>query len=130
MTDPIADLLTRIRNAISARHESVTIPASNVKEEILKLFKKEGFIESYVREEQTPQDNLKVVLKYENGMKSVIHKIGRISKPGRRVYKGYSDIKPFLSGMGLTVISTPKGIISDKDARHSKVGGELLCYVW
>lgn len=130
MTDPIADLLTRIRNGITARHESVTVPASKIKEDILKLFKKEGFIEGYVREEQKPQDQLKVILKYENGMNSVIHEIGRVSRPGRRIYKGYSEIKPLLSGMGLTVVSTPKGIISDKDARQSKVGGELLCYVW
>ncbi|HBF13591.1 MAG TPA: 30S ribosomal protein S8 [Deltaproteobacteria bacterium] len=129
-TDPIADLLTRIRNGLKARHASVKIPSSKVKEEILKIFKQEGFISSYVKEEVAPQAQLTVFLKYDLNKKSTIRKMNRVSRSGRRIYRGYRDIKPLLKGSGVQVLSTPKGIISDREARHSKIGGEVLCQIW
>lgn len=131
MTDPIADLLTRIRNAMTVQHETCTIPASNAKESILKILKEQGFISSYVRQEATPQDQLVVFLKYVGkNRQPVIKNIKRVSKPGRRVYKGYRDMKPILGGMGVAVLSTPIGIITDKKARSERVGGEVLCEIW
>ena len=130
MTDPIADLLTRIRNGIHARHETVKVPASRMKEQVLKLLKETGYIAGYVRVEGKPQDSLTVFLKYGPDRKSVIREVNRISRPGRRVYRGYLEIKPFLRGMGLTILSTPKGILTDRQARKEKVGGEVLCQVW
>lgn len=131
MTDPIADLLTRIRNAMTVQHETCTIPASNAKESILKILKEQGFISNYVRQEATPQDQLVVFLKYlGKNREPIIHNIRRISKPGRRVYRGYRDIRPVLGGMGVAVLSTPIGIITDKKARAERVGGEVLCEIW
>lgn len=130
MTDPIADLITRIRNASLARHQTVSVPASKMKEAVLKILKEEGFVSNYVREEKTPQDNLKVFLKYDAKRKSAIRQVSRVSKPGGRIYKGYREIKPFLSGLGLVILSTPKGILTDRQARDAKVGGEVLCTIW
>lgn len=131
MTDPIADLLTRVRNAMRARHASCIVPASKTKESILKILKEEGFIKDYVRQEQSPQDQLVVFLKYlGRNQKQVINTLKRVSKPGRRVYKGYRDLRPVLGGLGVAVISTPQGIKTDKQAKASKVGGEVLCEVW
>lgn len=131
MTDPIADLLTRIRNAARARQTSCDIPASIEKESILKIFKKQGFIKDFVRKEAEPQDTLVVFLKYlGRTQKSVIHKIERVSRPGRRIYCGYRDLQPLLGGMGATVVSTPQGILSDNDVRQNKLGGEVLCRIW
>lgn len=130
-TDPIADLLTRMRNAIRARKSHCEIPASKEKEHVLRVLRQSGYIQSFVRQEETPQDKLIVTFKYVGkNQKSVIHKIGRVSKPGRRVYSGYRDIRPFLSGVGMRIFSTPKGIMTDSDARKQKVGGEVLCEVW
>ncbi|MBI2340901.1 MAG: 30S ribosomal protein S8 [Deltaproteobacteria bacterium] len=130
MTDPIADLLTRIRNGLHARHESVSIPASMMKEQLLKLLKETGYISGYVRVEEKPQDRLTVFLKYGPDRESVIRELTRVSRPGRRVYRGHKEIKPFLRGMGVIILSTPKGILTDRQARKEKVGGEVLCQVW
>ncbi len=131
MTDPIADLLTRLRNAMNAGHETCIIPASKAKESILKILKEQGFIANFVRQEAAPQDQLVVFPKYlGKGREPVIRSIKRVSKPGRRVYRGYRDLRPVLGGMGIVVMSTPIGIITDKKARSEKVGGEVLCEVW
>lgn len=130
MTDPIADLLTRIRNGIHARHESVAVPASRLKEQVLKILKEAGYIAGYVRVSEAPQDRLTVFLKYKPDRKPVIRELNRVSRPGRRVYRGHLEIKPFLRGMGLTILSTPKGILTDAQARKEKIGGEVLCQVW
>lgn len=131
MTDPIADLLTRIRNAMTVRHETCTIPASNAKESILKILKEQGFIANFVRQEAAPQDQLVVFLKYMGkNREPMIRNIRRISKPGRRVYRGYRDMRPILGGMGVAVLSTPIGIITDKKARSEHVGGEVICEIW
>lgn len=132
-TDPIADLLTRIRNAAAARHDSVIIPASRMKEAILKILKNEELIGNYVKEEAKPdsgkpQSQLKVFLKYAGKHKSIIHRLSRISRPGGRVYKPYKELK--ISRTGITILSTPKGVMTDKDAIREKVGGEILCEVW
>lgn len=130
-TDPIADLLTRIRNAVRARKSTCEIPASTIKESVLKILKEKGFIAGYVRQEEEVQDTLIVQLKYlGKNHKSVINSMKRVSKPGRRIYKGYRDVKPLLSGLGYSILSTPKGIMTDDDARKQKLGGELLCEVW
>lgn len=130
-TDPIADLLTRIRNAVRARKSTCEIPASTIKESVLKILKEKGFIAGYVRQEEEVQDTLIVQLKYlGKNHKSVINSMKRVSKPGRRIYKGYRDMKPLLSGLGYSILSTPKGIMTDDDARKQKLGGELLCEVW
>lgn len=131
MTDPIADLLTRIRNAMMAQHETCQIPASKTKESILKILKAQGFISNYVRQEAEPQDELVVFLKYVGKTRRpVIRNLKRISKPGRRVYRGYRDLRPILGGMGVAVLSTPRGILTDKAARKERVGGEILCEIW
>jgi small subunit ribosomal protein S8 len=129
MTDPIADLLTRIRNAVQARHDVALIPHSIIKEAILVILKNEGFISNFVREAQKPQDQLKVFLRYDAKKKSVIHKLRRISSPGGRIYMSYKDLRPTLRGLGLSILSTPQGIITDQKARELKVGGEVLCEV-
>ncbi len=130
MTDPIADLLTRIRNALQSRHETVAIPASKVKESILKILKQKNLIDNYVVEEKKPQSSLKVFLKYDQNRKSIINQLERVSKPGRRIYSGYKEVKPYLRGMGFFILSTPAGVITDKEARDRKIGGEILCRVW
>jgi len=131
MTDPIADLLTRIRNGLHARHESCSIPASKMKENVLKILKARGYIESFARNEKKPQDDLVIKLKYLDGNKiPAVRSIKRVSKPGRRVYRGYDDIKPLLGGLGVAIISTSKGVMADVDAKKSKLGGEVLCEVW
>lgn len=130
-TDPIADLLTRIRNAQKARHESCIVPASRVKEDILRILKTEGFIKNYVRHEEKPQDKLVVLLRYQGkNRQGLLAHVKRISKPGCRVYRGYRDIRPLLGGLGFSILSTPQGVMTDKLARKSKLGGEVLCEVW
>jgi len=129
-TDPIADLLTRIRNAMTARHETVNIPASTMKESLLKILKERRYIESFVREEGSIQDNLKVFLKYKENRQSVIRELRRVSKPGRRVYVGYRELRPYLRGVGLRILSTPKGLMTDFQAREAKLGGEVLCELY
>ena len=129
MTDPIADMLTRIRNANQMRHETVDVPASKLKKEILEVLKKEGYIVSYKVVKGDVQNTLRVTLKY-NSTNRVVKGLKRISKPGLRVYAKNSEIPKVLNGLGIAVISTSKGIMTDREARKLKVGGEILAYVW
>ncbi len=128
-TDPIADLLTRIRNAITARHETVSIPASKMKKSIVDILVDEGFVSSCEVAEEDGHNNIKVALKY-NGNKNAITNLKRISKPGLRVYCGCEDLPKVLGGYGIAIISTSRGVMTDKKARELKVGGEVLAYVW
>ncbi len=130
MTDPIADMLTRIRNSLMAGHERVTMPKSNVKCEIARILRDEGFIRDYRTEEDTRQGLLHVELKYGPHGERVISGIERVSKPGRRVYIGSQEIPDLLGGIGLTIISTSKGILDGRSARRLGVGGEWICNVW
>jgi small subunit ribosomal protein S8 len=130
MTDPIADLLTRIRNAQNAGHASVTLPRSNVKLALVKLLKDEGFVEGYVEIEDNKQGKLKVFLKYDAGDNGVIRGLERISKPGRRKYVGKNEIPRVRNGLGVAVLTTSHGLLTDRQAREAGVGGEILCRVW
>ncbi len=128
-TDPIADLLTRIRNAITARHETVSIPTSKMKKSIVDILVNEGFVASSEVVEENGHNNIKVVLKY-SGNKNAITNLKRISKPGLRVYCGCDNLPRVLGGYGIAIISTSRGVMTDKKARELKVGGEVLAYVW
>jgi small subunit ribosomal protein S8 len=128
MTDPVSDMLTRIRNAALARHERTLVPASQLKKHIAEILKAEGYIAD-VRQEEDPR-SLTIVLKYGRDRTSAIDGIKRISRPGRRVYVRHDHIPRVLQGMGVAILSTSRGIMSDKEARRQKVGGELLCEVW
>lgn len=130
MTDPIADMLTRIRNGCMARLQKVDIPSSNMKVSIASVLKNEGFIKNYKVISDQKQGILRVYLKYVNEKDSVINEIKRISKPGSRVYVGSEDIPKVKNGYGVAIISSSRGIITDKMARQEGVGGELLCTVW
>lgn len=130
ITDPIADLLTRIRNANSARHEYVDIPASNMKKAVADILLKEGYIKSVENIEDGKQGILRVTLKYGANKEKVISGVRRISKPGLRVYAAKDELPKVLGGLGVAIISTSKGILTDKDARKENVGGEVLAYVW
>ena len=130
MTDPIADMLTRIRNANKMRHETVSIPTSKIKEEIAKILVKEGFVVSYEIESGEVQSNLVLKLKYTDSRERVIKGLKRISKPGLRVYAKVEELPRVLNGLGIALISTSKGIMTDKEARLAQVGGEVLAYVW
>ena len=132
MTDPIADMLTRIRNGIQSRHDRVELPASKLKVEIARILKTEGFISNFkvVEEEGKPQASLRVYLKYSDDGEPVIHGIERISRPGRRVYRNKQEIPKVLGGLGLAIVSTSKGVLAGHDAIKSGVGGEVLCQVW
>lgn len=129
-TDPIADMLTRIRNAQIARHESVSIPMSNMKKAIADILLKEGFVASVEVEGEAPKSNIKIGLKYGAHGAKVISGLKRISKPGLRVHVGVEDMPTVLSGLGIAIVSTSKGIMTDKEARKQNVGGEVLCFVW
>ncbi|SRR6056297_1918226 len=129
MTDPIADMLTRIRNAVRVERAFVDIPASRVKRGIADVLKREGFIWDWEEVEENPVSVLRLELKYGSNGERVIQTIRRMSKPGRRLYAHCKDLKPVLGGMGITIISTSKGVISDREARREKVGGEILCEV-
>ena len=130
VTDPIADMLTRIRNAISAKHENVSIPASNEKRAIAKILLNEGYIVSYEEVEEAGHKNIVVVLKYDEEGESVIQGLKRISKPGLRIYAQKDKLPRVISGLGIAIISTNEGIVTDKEARKLGVGGEVLAYVW
>ncbi|MBU2621381.1 MAG: 30S ribosomal protein S8 [Proteobacteria bacterium] len=130
MSDPIADMLTRIRNAGKATLNSVDIPGSKLKTELAKVLKNEGFIKNYKFLKDNKQGILRVYLKYGQDRNSAIFGIERISKPGRRTYVKSNEMKPILSGMGLAVLSTSKGVMTDKRAAKEKLGGEVLCKVW
>ncbi len=129
ISDPIADALTRIRNANMVNHEEVSMPASNLKVELIKVLQSEGYVQGYTVEEKDGFKELKVSLKYDNG-KSVITGLQRISKPGLRVYSKAKNMPRVFDGMGIAVISTSKGLMTEKQARANKLGGEVLCYVW
>ena len=129
-SDPIADLLTRIRNASNAEHEKVDIPASRLKVRIAELLKDEGFIKNFRVLEDGRQGMLRVYLKYGPGNEKMISGLVRVSTPGRRVYVGHDDIPSILAGMGVALVSTSRGVFTDREARKQKVGGEVLAYVW
>ena len=130
MTDPIADMLTRIRNAGNAKHTSVDIPASNIKKEISEILLNEGYIKNYDVIEDDKQGVIRIDLKYGPNNERVITGLKRISKPGIRVYVSKNDVPKVLGGLGVAIISTSKGILTDKKAREENVGGEVICYVW
>jgi small subunit ribosomal protein S8 len=131
LTDPIADFLTRIRNAIKAKHRIVDIPASNIKKEITKVLFEKGYIQSYKFEEVGPQGSIKIALKYNPVTRqSAIVDLQRVSKPGLRKYAGSTEIPRILNGLGIAIVSTSKGVMTDKEARVLNVGGEVLCYVY
>ncbi|MBL0047888.1 MAG: 30S ribosomal protein S8 [Bacteroidetes bacterium] len=131
MTDPISDYLTRLRNAISANHRVVEIPASNIKKEITKILFEKGYILNYKFEDDSVQGNIKIALKYHPVSKtSAIKKLDRISKPGLRKYTGIDGIPRVLNGLGIAIISTSRGLMTDKEAKKERVGGEVLCYVY
>jgi small subunit ribosomal protein S8 len=130
-TDPIADYLTRIRNAVAANHRVVEIPASNLKKEITKILFDQGYILSYKFDDNTAQGSIKIALKYDKITKeSVIKKIQRISKPGLRKYAGANELPRILNGLGIAIVSTSHGVMTGKQAQQEKVGGEVLCYVY
>jgi small subunit ribosomal protein S8 len=130
MTDPLADMFTRIRNGSKANFEKVDVPSSKMKKEITKILKEEGFIKNFkVVTDEDRHEMIRIFLKYDVNRKGLIH-IKRVSKPGRRVYVGSGRIPSVMSGLGLSILSTPKGILTDKSARKANVGGEVLCYVW
>jgi small subunit ribosomal protein S8 len=130
VTDPLADMLTRIRNANLAYHDQVEIPYSNIKMEVTKVLAAEGYIESYSVDNKKPQKNIIIDLKYGKNRRRVITGIKRISKPGLRVYAKRDDIPKVLGGLGIAVLSSSKGIMTDKTAREVGVGGEVIAYVW
>jgi small subunit ribosomal protein S8 len=130
MTDPIADMLSRIRNAQQAGHETVKIPRSNIKVALAGILKREGFIEGYVDDPTPPQGTLKVFLRYDEARRGIIRGLDRVSKPSRRVYVNKDEIPRVRSGLGVAILTTPKGILTDFQARHAGVGGEVICHVW
>lgn len=130
MSDPISDLLSRVRNAMQARQPRVDVPASRLKEKICDVLKQEGFIDGYKVVEDGKQNVLQVSLKYLTNRQPVISGLRRVSRPGLRVYVGYGEIRPVRSGLGITVVSTSKGVMTGKQARANKLGGEVLCEVW
>ena len=130
ISDSIADMLTRIRNAGSAKHETVDIPASNIKKEIAYILLKEGYVKDVQISEDGRQGNIRVVLKYTANKKNVISGIKRISKPGLRVYSNKDELPKVLGGLGIAIISTSRGVMTDKNAKREGVGGEVLAFVW
>ena len=131
MTDPIADYLTRLRNAISAKHRVVEVPASNLKKEITKILFDKGYILNYMFVEDGPQGTIKIALKYDAANKtSAIKKLVRVSSPGLRKYTGYKDMPRVINGLGIAILSTSKGVMTDKEAADLKIGGEVLCFVY
>ena len=130
ITDTIADLLTRIRNASSARHETVDVPASNMKKAIVKILLDEGYIKNYTVEEDGKQGVIRIVLKYTAAKTPVITGLRRVSKPGLRIYTSCEEMPKVMKGLGIAILSTPKGVMTDKEARKQNVGGEVLAFIW
>ncbi len=128
--DPIADMLSRIRNAILRRQDTVEMPASKIKIEIARILKDEGFIRDFLKESQDPKITLKVELKYMDGHRCVIQGLERVSKSGRRVYVGKDEIPRVKGGVGIAILTTPQGVMTDQEARQKKIGGEVICYIW
>jgi len=132
MTDPLADMLTRIRNSVRIERPFVDMPSSKVKRGVAEVLKREGYIWDWLEEEPeaAPGRSLRLELKYGPNGERLIQKIRRVSKPGRRVYSGYGDLRPILNGLGISIISTSRGVLSDREARQKKLGGEVLCEIW
>jgi small subunit ribosomal protein S8 len=130
MTDPIADLLTRIRNALLARHATVAIPASRMKLAIVKILRQEGYIEDFELDEATGHGLISIRLKYVTGGRKAITGLERVSRPGRRIYRGKDEIPNVLDGLGITILSTSKGVMTGRSCREQGLGGEVLCNVW
>lgn len=130
MTDPISDLLTQVRNAVKARHRKVDVPASQIKVSIVDIWKKAGFVRNYKLYQQDNRGVLRIYLKYATKDRCVIQGLKRVSRPSRRVYSTVTELPKVLGGIGIAVVSTSKGIMSDQAARENKVGGELLCTIW
>ena len=130
MTDPIADLLTRIRNALIARHDRVDVPASKIKVAIVRILKDEGFIKNFKVSKDNKQGMIRVFLKYTDKNIPVINGLERLSKPGRRLYQKSVEIEPVLSGLGVAIVSTSAGVMTDKEARRQNFGGEMICQIW
>ena len=130
ISDVIADMLTRIRNANDAKHESVDIPASNLKKSIAQILLEEGYIKNFQIVEDGKQGIIRVALKYAPGKQKVIHGLKRVSKPGLRIYSNCEDMPKVMNGLGLAIVSTSKGVMTDKKARQANVGGEILAFVW
>ncbi|HZT70267.1 MAG TPA: 30S ribosomal protein S8 [Terriglobia bacterium] len=129
VSDPVADMLTRIRNGIRARHQRVDMPSSKLKVEIARILKEEGYISNYKVSEEKKKQTLRILLRYTPSGSSVISKISRVSKPGRRVYVGSRSIPRVLGGLGVNILTTPRGVMTGKAARRANVGGEILCNV-
>ncbi|MBM4417940.1 MAG: 30S ribosomal protein S8 [Chloroflexi bacterium] len=129
MTDPIADMFTRVRNAQTARHETVTVPSSRIKREIARILKSEGFIEDFETADNAHRD-LKIRLRYSGKREPVVSGIKRVSKPGLRIYVKSREMPRILGGLGVAIVSTPRGLMTANEARRANVGGEVLCYVW
>jgi len=130
MTDPIADLLTRIRNAHIAKHDRLDVPASKLKQEVLRLLKEEGFIRNYKRLDTEPSGTIRILLRYTREGIPAIQHVARVSKPGRRVYRSADEIRPVRNGLGVAIISTSQGLMTDVQARDQRLGGEFLCEIW
>ncbi|MCX7774770.1 MAG: 30S ribosomal protein S8 [Spirochaetaceae bacterium] len=130
VSDPIADMLTKIRNANAARHEKVDIPSSRLKLEIVKILKTEGFIKNFKKIQNDGENIIRIFLKYDEENNPVIHGLQKVSKPGRRIYSGYREMPRVLNGYGVLIVSTSEGVISGKKAIEKQVGGELICTVW
>ena len=130
MTDPIADMLARIKNALQRHYQTVEMPQSTLKLRIAKILQQEGFIESVDVVKQSPRSLIKIRLRYAAGEQPVIRGLRRVSRPGRRVYTGYEDMRPVEGGIGIAIVSTPKGLMTDGQSRERRLGGEILCQVW
>ncbi|MBQ9521623.1 MAG: 30S ribosomal protein S8 [Oscillospiraceae bacterium] len=130
ITDPVADMLTRIRNANAAKHDKVEVPASNMKKSIARILMEEGYIRNYQIVDDCPQGTIRITLKYNTGKERVITGLKRVSKPGLRVYAGADELPKVLRGLGIAIISTSRGVMTDKKARELHVGGEVLAFVW
>ena len=130
VNDPIADMLTRIRNALMARHTQVLMPSSKLKTAIAKILREEGFIQDFDVSQDKLQPVLRIRLKYTDQRKPVLSGLERVSSPGRRVYTGYHNVSWVKSGMGIAILTTPKGVMTDREARRMKLGGEVLCHIW
>jgi len=130
LTDPVADLLTRIRNAVSARQQKLDVPASKLKMEIARILKEEGYISNFKATEENGRKVLRVYLKYSSNNDAAITNLARVSRPGCRVYVGHTDIPRVLGGLGINILTTPKGVMTGRQARKSGIGGEILCEVW
>lgn len=130
LNDPISDMLTRVRNAASAGHATVDVPHSRLKAEIARILTREGFVSGYSIEQVESRSYIRLTLKYGRGEKAVIRGLSRISKPGLRKYVGSGELPKVFGGIGMAILSTSRGLLTDKEARRSKIGGEVICYVW